>query len=223
MDEPVIKVLLADDHPVVREGLRSMLRATPDIVVVGEADDGQAAVQGVSSHHPDVVLMEIHMPSVDGLEATRLIKRQSPHTAVVVFTMYDNDTFVVDAVRAGASGYLLKDASRDLILHTIRAVNSGGTLIKTSLLQEALRGQDSAPGTATQPALPPGPEAEELSLREMQVLHMVAEGSTNKEIATTLFIGGDTVKKHVQNIIAKLGAADRTQAAVMAVRMGLVK
>ncbi len=138
--------------------------------------------------------------------------------------MYDNDAMVVDAVRAGACGYLLKDASRELLIHTIRAANSGGTLIKTGLLRRAASGGGQpADGPAAAEEVAYEFAIEDLSAREREVLQILVEGGTNKEIAATLLIGGDTVKKHVQNIIAKMGAADRTQAAVRAVRMGLVK
>lgn len=137
--------------------------------------------------------------------------------------MYDNDAMVVDAVRAGACGYLLKDASRELLIHTIRAVNSGGTLIKIGLLREAAGGSHYLTGVTASEDLTSGFAIEELSPREWEVLRILVEGNTNKEIASALLIGGDTVKKHVQSIIAKMGASDRTEAAVKAVRMGLVK
>ncbi len=120
-----IKVLLVDDHPVVREGLRTMLAKTPDIEVVAEASDGFEAIDKVSKYQPQVVLMDLRMPNLDGLEATRRIKSQLPSVSVIVLTIYDNDNYVMDAVRAGAGGYLLKDASEDLLIHTIRAVHSG--------------------------------------------------------------------------------------------------
>ena len=133
-----IKVLLADDHPVVRAGLRTMLETVSDIEVVGEACDGLEAIDKVSECQPDVVLMDLRMPNMDGLEATKRIKSQLPSTAVIMLTIYDNDAYIVDAVRAGAVGYLLKDTSKDLLIHAIRAVTSGGMLVKTCLLREAM-------------------------------------------------------------------------------------
>ncbi|MDP2954678.1 MAG: response regulator transcription factor [Chloroflexota bacterium] len=217
-----LKVLIVDDHPVVREGFRAMLSTDPGVTVVGEASDGLEAVALVAEKRPDVVLMDLRMPNMDGIEATRQIKAKHPETAVVVLTIYDNDAYVIDAVQAGASGYLLKDASRDLLVHTIRAVSSGTTLVKTSLLYEAVSSLVSAnerhDKTGSLIANP-----EELTGREQEVLTLVAEGCTNKEIAKKLSIAEDTAKKHVQSIIAKLGAADRTQAAMKAARAGLIQ
>jgi len=133
-----IQLLIVDDHPVVREGLRAMLATDQTIEIVGEASDGVEAVTMVARNKPNIVLMDIRMPNMDGIEATRRIKDKYPSTAVIVLTMYDNDAYIIDAVRAGASGYLLKDASRKLLLHTIRMVSSGATLIKTNLLYEAV-------------------------------------------------------------------------------------
>ena len=221
-----IKVLLVDDHPVVREGLHTMLGTVSDIQVVGEASDGLEAVEKVRELHPQMVLMDLRMPNLDGLEATRRIKQEFPETSVVVLTMYDNDAFVVDAVQAGAGGYLLKDASRELLLHTIRAVNSGGTLIKSSLLREAMADLPGVDGQLVKQELVPADTKEDgsvLTPRERDVLRLVAEGRTNKQIGKALFISEDTAKKHVQNIIGKLGVSDRTQAAVWAVRLGLLE
>lgn len=223
--ETRITVLLVDDHPVVREGLQAMLETTGDIAVVGQAGDGLEAVAQVAEHRPQVVLMDLRMPSMDGLEATRRIKREFPETSVIVLTVYEKDAFVVGAVRAGASGYLLKDASRELLIHAIHAAQSGGMLIRSSLLRQAMAQFDEAkdadfglplPGVGD---LEPG---DPLTTREQEVLCLLVEGSTNKEIGQALFMSEDTVKKHVQSIIAKLGTSDRTQAAVRAVRLGLV-
>jgi len=216
-----IKVLLVDDHPVVREGLQTMLATAPDIEVVAEASDGLEAIEKANEHRPHVVLMDLRMPNMDGLEVTRRIKSQLASTSVIILTVYDNDAYVIDAVRAGAGGYLLKDASRDLLIHTIRAVNSGGMLVKTSMLREAMLGLADATGDQskekqTHKAL------NSLTPREHDVLHLVVEGQSNKEIGRALSISEDTVKKHVQTILSKLGVSDRTQAAVKAVRAGLV-
>ena len=216
-------MLIVDDHPVARDGFRTMLATDQGIEVIGEASDGLEAIAMVAEKEPDVVLMDLRMPNMDGMEATRRIKTQYPNTTVVVLTIYDNDAYVVDAVRAGASGYLLKDASRDLLTHTIRAVSNGATLIKSSLLYEAISGlvdPEVNPGRS-EPA--DSNSLEKLTGREQEVLTLVAEGHTNKEIGRKLNIAEDTVKKHVQSIIAKLGASDRTNATMMAARAGLIK
>ena len=218
-----IKVLLVDDHPVVREGLHIMLATAPDIEVVAEAADGLEAIEKTSQHQPHVVLMDLRMPNLDGLEATRRIKSQLVATSVIVLTVYDNDAYIVDAVRAGASGYLLKDASRDLLIHTIRAVNSGGTLIKTSLLRQAILSATVTAGKGTKGEHSSVTPSNDLTPREREVLRLIVHGQSNKEIGRTLSISEDTAKKHVQTILAKLGVSDRTQAAVKAVRASLVE
>jgi DNA-binding NarL/FixJ family response regulator len=218
-----ISVLIVDDHPVVREGLRAMLATDEAIEVVAEAGDGAEAVAKTAEHEPDVVLMDLRMPNLDGLEATRRIKAQNPATAVIMLTMYDNDAYVIDAVRAGAGGYLLKDASRDLLGHTIRAVNCGGTLIKTALLREAIAGLVDTSAERSRESSQAIGGLEEPTPREREVLTLLAEGYTNKEIGQKLIIAEDTAKKHVQNIIAKLGASDRTHAVMKAARAGLVR
>ena len=218
-----IKVLIVDDHPVVREGVRAMLETDEGIEVVGEASSGLEAVTRTGELRPNVVLMDIVMPNLDGLEATRRIKKQYPSTAVIMLTIYADKAFVIDAVQAGTGGYLLKDASRDLLCHTIKAVNSGGILIKTSLLREAVATLvDIAPSQQEKRAAALV-GMEEFTPREQEVLKLLVDGQTNREIGKELNIAEETVKKHVQTIIAKLGASDQTQAAVKAVRIGLVK
>jgi len=219
-----IKVVIVDDHPVVREGIRAMLETDGEIEVVGEASDGLEAVAKAEECQPNVMLMDIVMPKMDGLEATRRIKKLYPDTSVIMLTIYDDRAFFIDAIQAGAGGYLLKDASRDLLCHTIEAVNSGGMLIKTSLLREAVATLvDAIPGFPKGAAGALLGLVEEFTSREQEVLKSLVEGLTNKEIAKELSIAEETAKKHVQSIIAKLSASDRTQAAVKAVRIGLVK
>jgi two-component system NarL family response regulator len=214
-----IKVLLVDDHLVVREGLRAMLGTEKTIEILGEAWDGAEAVEKVKTLGPDVVLMDIRMPGMDGIEATRHIKEERPETAVVVLTVYDDEVYVVDAVNAGAGGFLLKDVSRDLMLHTIRAATNGGTLIKTSLLREAIA--SLLKNAADRPPAEVGQHFD-LTPREGEVLQLVSMGHTNKVIGAQLSVTEDTVKKYVQNIIAKLHASDRTHAATIAARAGLL-
>ena len=218
-----IRVLIVDDHPVAREGFRTILSTDQNIEVVGEASDGLEAVAMVAEKEPDVVLMDLRMPNLDGLEATRRIKAEHPNTAVVVLTIYDNDDYVVEAVRAGASGYLLKDASGALLIHTIQAVNSGATLIKTSLLYEVISRLLSSNVKQGKAGSISTNSLEELTDREQEILKLVAEGYTNKEIGKQLGLAEDTIKKHVQSIIAKLGASGRTHATMKAARRGLIK
>jgi len=219
-----IRVLIVDDHPVVLEGLRTMLSTDRNIEIVGEACDGVEAVAMVEDKEPNVVLMDIRMPNMDGVQATRRIKHQSPATAVIAITMYDTDAYVVDAVRAGASGYLLKDATREMVVDTIRAVNSGATLIKTSLLTEAISSLvHSRDGHQPVEAAPPKSGIEQLTAREREVLKLAAVGYSNKDIAKELSITQDTVKKHMQSILGKLHASSRIHAAIQATRAGIIK
>lgn len=221
METETITVLIADDHTVAREGLRAMLDNDRELSVVGEAADGLEALELVAQIHPHVVLMDVRMPRMDGLEATRQLKAKHPSTAVVMMTSYDDDPLVIDAVQSGAAGYLLKDASRDLLRHTIKAVASGGILIKGSLLRKAI----SSLLRSQQPVglAPEGAEVEALTPREQEVLKLMAEGGTNKDIADALSLAEVTVKKHVQSIVAKLRASDRTHAAITGLRIGLIK
>ena len=221
-----IPVLIVDDHPVVRHGLQAILQTDPTLAVIGDAEDGMDALEKVSMLHPRVVLMDVHMPRMDGLAATRKIKERFPRVAVVILTLYNNEQYVVEAVRAGAAGYLLKTSSRDEISHTIHEVNSGGMLIRSTTLQKALAG--SIEGGAVEQEYRGNPagmenDVDRLSPRELDVLRLVVEGMTNKDIGSVLYITEDTAKKHVQNIIAKMQVSDRTQAAVKALRLGMVK
>ena len=221
-----ISVLLVDDHPVVRQGLRSMLETDVHLNIVAEAENGEDALRKVNECSPQVVLIDIHMPVMDGLTATRRIKEKFPRTSVIVLTLYNNEQYVIEAVKAGAAGYLLKNASREEISRTIREVSKGGLLIKTTMLQKALAGAVEGGAVALDYRGKPWGAAadfEALSAREREVLKLLVEGMTNKDIGARLYITEDTAKKHVQNIIYKLQVSDRTQAAVKAIRLGLVK
>jgi DNA-binding NarL/FixJ family response regulator len=218
-----IRVLIVDDHPVVREGLRTMLMTDQTIEVVGESCDGAEAVTMVAEKEPSVVLMDIRMPNMDGVEAIRRIKDKRPATAVIVLTMYDSDAYVIDAVRAGASGYLLKDASRELLLHTIRSVSSGATLIKTNLLSEAISSLVQSQKVHKETGVCSTEGVEQLTPREREVMKLVAVGYTNKDIAKELSVAEDTVKKHMQNILSKLHASSRIRAVIEATRAGIIK
>lgn len=215
-----ITVLVVDDHTVAREGARAMLETDPQIRVVGEAADGREALEQVAELHPQVVLTDIRMPGLDGLEITRWIKANYPETEVIILTSYDEDALVIDAVRAGAAGYLLKDASRALINHTIREVAGGVLLIKASLLRRAINSlTHPEPRDIDAPALR---LAEPLTEREQTILAMLAQGHTNREIGDALSLAEVTIKKQVHNLTIKLGASDRTTAAIIALKMGIV-
>lgn len=217
-----IKVLLVDDHPVVREGVRIMLSGEPGIVVAGEACGGEEAVQKVQELVPDVVLMDIRMPGMSGTEAVRRIKTASPTTSVIMLTMYDSDMYVVEAIQAGAAGYLTKDVSRELLCHAVRSVVDGGTMVRSGLLKRAMETFLRVPAERHQR----GEDhllVERLTPREMEVLRLVAKGYANKQIRQELQLAEITVKKYVQAVIQKLGASDRTHAAVQAVKLGLVE
>ncbi|MDB5074418.1 MAG: Transcriptional regulator, LuxR family [Chloroflexi bacterium] len=225
-DIVTIPLLIVDDHPVVRHGLQAILQTDATLRVVGEAEDGLDALEKVAELQPRVVLMDVHMPRMDGLAATRKIKERFPRVAVVILTLYNNEQYVVEAVKAGAAGYLLKTSSRDEISNTIHEVNSGGMLIRSSTLHKALAGtleSDTPIPISAGPVWQARADVERLSPRELDVLRLVVEGKTNKDIGSTLYITEDTAKKHVQNIIGKMQVSDRTQAAVKALRIGMLK
>src|SRR3990172_4763415 len=177
-----IRTLIADDDPAVRESFGSMLATADDIEVVGEASDGAQAARWTAGHDVDVVLLDLHMPGRDGVEAIRRIKAGPPATTVVTLTEHSDDASVIDAVLAGASGYLLKNASRDLVIYTVRAARGGGTLIKTSVLQEAISGLVRANGRRRLSPASNDCGSEKLTRRELEVLERVAEGLTNRQI-----------------------------------------
>jgi NarL family two-component system response regulator LiaR len=210
------RVIIADDHELSRTGLRGMLTGEPYLEVVGEAATGQQAVTLCRRLRPDVALMDVRMPELDGLAATRIIKEESPRTAVVMVTMHENPEYLLEALRAGAAGYVLKDATHEEVLRTIRRVVDGEALltpeIASRLLVRLVR--EKAAGPVPMPTPP-------LTQRERVVLRLVARGWTNREIAAELELSPGTVKVHVERILAKLGVSHRTQAAVRAVEMGL--
>lgn len=216
MSGGVRRIIVADDHELARTGLIRMLDGEPDIAVVGEAATGTAAVALCADLQPDLALMDVRMPEMDGLTATGEIHRRSPSTAVLIVTLYEQQDYIVRAIRAGAAGYLLKDASRAHILEVIRKVLNGESAIDAGLTMRVLQ-------SILSPESPPKERPiETLTHRETEVLQLLAEGYTNQEIAVRLRIGAGTVKSHVEHIISKLGASGRTQAAVLAVQQGLV-
>lgn len=215
-----VRILLVDDHEMARRGLQAMLSTTDWATIVGEANEAETGCRLTGELNPDIVLLDIRMPGMDGLSCLDRIHAEYPKVAVVIVTLYDDPTYVFEALRRGAAGYLLKDATTSVVISTLRSVADGQIAVDPSLLREAL----AVP--MQNEALVGGPRqrAEALSLtpREHEVLALVAEGQTNKEIGIRLSIAEDTVKKHVQNIIWKLRAADRTQAAILALRLGLL-
>lgn len=215
-----IKVLIADDHRVVREGLCAILKTKEDIEVVGEAQDGHEAVEKARALLPDVILMDVSMPRMTGVEATRIIKREFPHIGIVALTMYEEQQYIFDLVRAGATGYLLKDTDSAQILAAIRAIYRGESLIHPSVATKILAEFSLlAQGKSRKPSW----EEHDLTEREITVLRLVADGKTNKEIANTLDLSEKTVKNHVRNIFHKLQVYDRTQAAILGIRKGLIE
>jgi DNA-binding NarL/FixJ family response regulator len=205
-----IRILLVDDHSVVRKGLRMFLSLDPELEVVGEARDGAEAVRMAHELQPDVVLMDLLMPVMDGIQATAMIRRELPDTEVLALTSVLEDSSVVGAVRAGAIGYILKDTEADELRRAIKAAAAGQVQLAPQAAERLLR----------EVRTPESPEA--LTERETDVLRLVAKGRANKEISHELNIGEKTVKSHVSSILAKLNVPSRTQAALYAVRIGLV-
>jgi DNA-binding NarL/FixJ family response regulator len=216
-----IRVLVVDDEELVRTGLRLILDAEPDLTVVGTASDGRQAVTEVRRLCPDVVLMDIRMPGLDGLAATRRILSEPdvPPCKVVVLTTFDVDEHVYEALRAGASGFLLKDVPADQLAHAIRVAAAGEALLAPSVTRRLIAAFTAPSAPVAVAAAPPG--LGDLTPREVDVLALLAEGLSNAEIAARLFVGDATVKTHVARILTKLGVRDRVQAVIVAFRAGL--
>jgi DNA-binding NarL/FixJ family response regulator len=216
-----IRVLLVDDQALFREGLNTLLSIHSDIEVVGEANNGEEAVQIAAQTNPDVVLMDLRMPVLDGVAATRRLAETQPDSRVIVLTTFDDDEHIFDGLRAGAVGYLLKDVSSTKLIEAIRAAASGHSFLQPSVTAKLIN--EFTRVTSGQPAtLGSQPLVEPLSERELEVLQQVATGASNKEIAAELFITEGTVKNHLTNILGKLGVRDRTQAALKAKEIGLI-
>jgi NarL family two-component system response regulator LiaR len=208
-----VRVLIVDDHAIVRKGIRALLSETPGFEVVGEAGNGQDAVRRAQETHPDVILMDLLMPGMDGIEATRQITSSQPQTRIVVLTSFAADNNVFPAIKAGALGYLLKDSSPEELVRAIRQVHRGEPSLDPAIARKLM--QEIARPVERQPA----PEA--LTAREMQVLGLIAQGLSNQDIADRIMVSEPTVRTHVSRILAKLHLASRTQAALYAVREGL--
>jgi DNA-binding NarL/FixJ family response regulator len=216
LNERKIRVAIADDQRLLREGLRIILEAAPDMIVVGEAENGVEAVKLAQEEQPEVMLMDIRMPLRDGIAATEAIRKALPNVRVLLLTTYDTPELVIEGLRAGAAGYLLKDSSAEELCAAVRTVARGQVLLQANSAAQLLAG-------LTPPA-PPQSQAEKLGLteRERDVLRLIVVGRNNSEIASELYVGEATVKTHINHIFAKLGARDRTHAVVLAHQLGLV-
>jgi DNA-binding NarL/FixJ family response regulator len=206
----MIQVLLVDDQLIIRQGLRSLLESKPDLTVVGEAENGQQAIEQIEILKPDVVLMDVRMPIMDGVAATRTIGQQFPQTRVLILTTFDDDEYVSRAMQFGARGYLLKDTHSEELAQAIRSVHKGYTQLGPGLFEKVLNGSD-----VQRPKQLP-PKLAELTPREREVLCLIVAGASNREIAQTLFISERTVKNHITSILSRLNLGNRTQAAMYA-------
>jgi len=215
-----ITVFIADDHTLFRKGIRTMLEGEADLNVAGEAATGRDALEQVRRLLPDVVLMDIRMPDMDGVEATRAIHREMPHVGIIFCTMFGDDESVFSGLKAGARGYILKDADPETMLRAIRAVAHGESLLSPDIAQKVLRQLAALPGEERSGR---DPFCDDLTERERQVLTLVGKGHCNKEIAGQLGISEKTVKNHIANVFSKLHIGDRTQAVLYAIRKGLVR
>lgn len=215
-----IRILLVDDQALFREGLHTLLSVHDDLDVVGEASNGQEAIDAVARLSPDVVLMDLRMPVLNGVAATRHITESAPNSRVIVLTTFDDDEYLFDGLRAGAVGYLLKDVPSAKLVEAIRAAARGESFLQPSVAAKVLAEFSRMSGQQT--AVSPQPLVEPLSDRELEILGVLATGASNREIASQLYITEGTVKNHITNILGKLGVRDRTQAALKAKELGLI-
>jgi DNA-binding NarL/FixJ family response regulator len=215
MSQPVIRLLVVDDHPIVRDGLAAVLGTQPDLQVVGAAGDGLEAMRLVAQLRPDVLLLDLEMPNLDGVGVLRRLQAAGDATPAIVFTAFDTDERIVEAVRAGARGYLLKGAPRAELFAAVRIVHGGGSLLQPLIASKLIEQLQQPSGHAASPG-PNEALVEPLTARELEVLQRLAAGQTNRQIADALFVTERTVKFHVSAILAKLGAANRTEAVAIA-------
>jgi DNA-binding NarL/FixJ family response regulator len=206
-DTSLIRILVVDDHPVVRQGVAGLVGGQPDMSIVGQASNGREAIQQFRTHHPDLVLMDMQMPEMNGLDALMAIRDEAPDARIIVLTTYAGDAQVLRAIKAGARGYLLKSALHRELLETIRAVHAGKKTMSPEVSYDLAE-------HATDDALTPA---------EVRVLRLIAEGNANKEIAEQLSVSEETVKGQVRNILSKLGAKDRTHAAMVGLKRGIIE
>ena len=211
-----IRILLADDHVLVRQGTRELLEQEEDMEVVAEAGDGEEAVQLATSHRPDVAIMDIAMPKLNGIEATRQIKALHPATAVLVLTAYDDDQYVFALLEAGAAGYLLKDVHVTELIRAIRAVHAGESVLHPAIARKVINRFAQPAGRRLEESL------EQLTERELEVLKLAAKGMTNRQIASELVISVRTVQVHLSNVFGKIGVGSRTEAVLHALRQGWI-
>jgi DNA-binding NarL/FixJ family response regulator len=228
------RLLIAEDHALVREGLRAMLAGEPDLEVVGEAENGKRALELCRSLSPDLVLMDVRMPAMDGLEATRKIKVAQPTVIVLMVTTHQDPDYLLEAVRSGAAGYILKESTKPQLLSAVRRTLTGESALNQELAMKLIsrlsgeptrgreRTSEAAGGGSRVPERLPEPLPGILSSRETEALRLIASGKTNRQIAKELMVSLSTVKTHVQRIIKKLGVSDRTQASVKALELGLL-
>lgn len=222
------RLLIADDHALVREGMRAMLASEQNLEVVGEAENGREALELCRELRPDLILMDVRMPEMDGLAATRKIKGEYPETRILILTTHESPEYLMDAIRAGAAGYVLKDSTKQRLLDAVRRVISGESPVNQELAMQAIQHLTNENRRYAEP-LPEPPEkwreetlTEPLTDREIEVLRLLALGKTNRQVAKELLISLSTVKTHVQRLNIKLGVSDRTQAAVRAAELGLL-
>ncbi|HLZ60316.1 MAG TPA: response regulator transcription factor [Ktedonosporobacter sp.] len=217
----MIRILLADDHPIVREGLRTLLETQADFQVIADCANGEEALRLTAKLHPDLLLLDLEMPILDGVETIRRLSQQPEMPRIIVFTAFDDDERIIHAIQAGANGYLLKDSPREEIFKAIHVTMQGGSLLQPVVASKLLHhvGLQQSKGTSLKPHMPP---VEELTERELEVLHLLAQGMPNKEIAAHLVISERTAKFHVSSIMSKLGATNRTEAVSLAAQRGLI-
>lgn len=211
----VIRILIADDQTITRSGLQTMLAEHQDMQVIGEARDGAQVIELAASLQPDVILMDVRMPGINGIEATRRIHRTSPHIRILVLTVFDDDTLVFPVIRAGASGYLLKNTEQDELLRAIRTVANGGAIFSPGIAQKVLGYLNAPQPNALKESF------DELTTREREILELIAQGKTNPEIATTLNLSSKTVSNYISNVLLKLHATDRAKLMLMALDAGM--
>lgn len=219
----MIRIVLVDDQTLIRQGLQTLLELEPDLRVVGTAANGHAAIAAVEQHQPDVVLMDVRMPELDGVAATRMLTKRFPQIGVIILTTFDDDEYVFEGLKAGARGYLLKDVSSETIAEAVRTVAAGAALIQPSIARKVVAEFSRlAAGSMPRPAPDQHALAQPLTERELEVLRAMTHGLSNREIADKLTITEGTVKNHVSNLLAKLDVRDRTQAVLKAQTLKLI-